>query len=393
MNKLEFFIGAHYNLNNGDRALLEATIQVIQEYCPGANITVSAYRPELLNDERCHVVPWALKNGIREAVLLKLSRFDWCRRMFNKKYKLICNTAYIKALEKADVVLMSGGHHLTDILGTESYYKLASNFIPPMVMNKRYVLLPQSIGPAKEVKVTNSIKKVINKACSVAYRDEASLNFLNSLDIHTKKQYVPDLVYTIDTSKFENQYKRPTVGVALYHSYNSEKRQQILPFVLSNLTSVIDELISKEYDVKIIPMDIGDDIIANQIFAGLKTENKHEHFAIGKICNNILELIEQFKGLSFCLAYKTHSTIFSMICNTPLIAIAYHPKTIEFMEDIGLREYAIKDEDASYDNIMILLKKLEQNSDYIRATESSGVQKQKEKIKDFIKETLTNDID
>ena len=53
---MKFFIGAHYNLNNGDRALLEATVQTLSNCYSDCEITVSAFDPSSLNDPRFKVV-------------------------------------------------------------------------------------------------------------------------------------------------------------------------------------------------------------------------------------------------------------------------------------------------------------------------------------------------
>ena len=65
------------------------------------------------------------------------------------------------------------------------------------------------------------------------------------------------------------------------------------------------------------------------------------------------------------IAYKTHSTIFFMINETPLVAVAYHPKSIEFMEKIGIEHYAIRDEEASSDKLIELVDKLVENYDEV----------------------------
>ena len=61
---MRILIAAHYNLNNGDRALLEATVQLIKKCSPNSEIIVSAAKPDLLDDskERFSVVDWPLHN-------------------------------------------------------------------------------------------------------------------------------------------------------------------------------------------------------------------------------------------------------------------------------------------------------------------------------------------
>ena len=383
---MNIVIAAHYNLNNGDRALLEATIKILNSTLQDASIVVSAYQPRLLIDNRFKTVGWAIRDGRVGNILLKLTRFDCVRKFFRKHYSLVCDKNYIDALKNADLVMISGGHHLTDILSRESYYMLASNFYVPIALKKRIIMLPQSIGPATYNDVRQSIQYILENVDAIAYRDNSSFDFINSLGVNCNASYVPDLLYSLSAKKVDD--KRNTVGVALYHSYAEDNKNRILPFTIKNLTLIIDKLLDRGYNIKIIPMDEGDEEYSRKIYKNLTSKNKNEKYLIAQRGNSILELIDEFGGLSFVLAYKTHSTIFSMICNTPLIAIAYHPKSIEFMDKIGLSEYAIRDIDATCDNVMAMIEKLESNTDSIKELEKKGVESNRMLINNYILETL-----
>ncbi len=384
---MKIFIAAHYNLNNGDRALLEATIRILKNFSDKNSIIVSAYKPELYDDKRFRTVGWPLRNGKYESVLLRLSKFKLFRNIFSKYYMLLCKKEYIDAIKESDIVLMSGGHHLTDILSTMGYYKLSSNFIVPIKMGKKVVMLPQSIGPARNHMVLESIKYILNNVYSIAYRDDSSRKFVDSLKIDCKMNYVPDLVYMLEPRTDKNNFSK-IVGIALYHSYVGERRNNILPFTIDNLKKVIDELLKRKYIVKIIPMDISDEEIYYDIKRNLKNIELENNFIISNRSNNILDIIDDFNDTEFVLAYKTHSTIFSIICNSPLIAIAYHPKSIEFMDSISLAEYSINDYDASFENLMCLVDKIVKNANEIKMKEKIGVENNRKIISDYLMNVL-----
>jgi polysaccharide pyruvyl transferase WcaK-like protein len=54
------------------------------------------------------------------------------------------------------------------------------------------------------------------------------------------------------------------------------------------------------------------------------------------------ELMTVIDGLDLVVATRYHGTVFSLIRHKPVISIAYHPKSLELMEQIGLAEYAIE---------------------------------------------------
>lgn len=381
---MQVLIAAHYNLNNGDRALLEATVRIVKKMIPGSDIIVSAYVPEKLQDERFSVVGWALGNGKSEKIKLKLSQLKFFRSLFRRFYKLLCNKDFLNAVEKADLILLSGGHHLTDILSNQGYYKLSSNFFVPIALKKKVVLLPQSIGPANNDEIRESIKFLLKNAYSVAYRDDSSEKFIHELNIKSNARYVPDLVYSLQPNSDMRLRSQKSIGVALYHSY--VEKDKILPFTINNLAIEIDRLIKKGYFIKIIPMDNGDEEIAQTIFNKLEVNDKEDNFIIANRGLKIMDIINEFSTVSFCLAYKTHSTVFSMICETPLIAIAYHPKTIEFMKKVGLEKYAINDIEASSDKLTELINELEKNYDDIKEREISGVTYNRKEINAYLEE-------
>lgn len=383
---MKFFIGAHYNLNNGDRALLEATIQALINNYPGCEITVSALEPSILKDSRFNVVGWPFGNGIKEKVFLRLAKFNCCRLLFRKYYHHLVDKEYYKELQSSDIILMSGGHHLTDILGKSTYYKLASNFIPAVQSGKKVVLLPQSIGPASDTSIRESIRYILEKASAVAYRDKASKSFIDDLKCACSPKLIPDLVYNLEITPIQRDNKE--VGIALYHCYNKQKAERILPITMNGLEKVIDDLLSKGYSVKIIQMDKGDDVVYQKLFNSVSNNDKQNRFTFCKTKDDIVELVQEFSNLEFVLAYKTHSTIFSMICNTPLIAIAYHPKSIEFMESVGLKDYAINDVDANFDNLSALIENVIDNSEMIKKKEKMGIDNNRKLIRQFIKEIV-----
>ena len=380
---MNILIAAHYNLNNGDRALLEATVRIFNRNEMVNHITVSAYRPELLNDSRFDTVGWPLRNGKYEKLMLKLSEHSLFRVLFKIFFRIVCDAKYIKALKNADIVFISGGHHLTDILSKKSYYKLSCNFIVPIIMKKKVILLPQSIGPVKDEKVKKSVKFILEKVYSIAYRDKESGILVDSIIKHNRVSYVPDLVYSLSPNK-HCELDDDIVGIALYHSYDGDNRNEVLNFTMSNLAQIIDDLLERGYIVKIIPMDEEDEMYAGSIISNVQSSMKNDRCYVAQRRENVLDVIEEFNGLKFALAYKTHATIFSIICNTPLVAIAYHSKTIDFMNQIGLGEYVIFDNDASYKNVISLIDKMLSNIEFLLEKEKQGVINNRKIINDYI---------
>ena len=386
----KIFVAAHYNLNNGDRAVLEATIQKINEICPDASITVSAFEPNTLIDDRFTTVGWPIKQDIISrklfSLLTKLNKVHIIKFL----QPFIIDKSYLSFLKRADVVLISGGHHLTDILGDYTFYSLAVNFLLPIYNKKKIYLLPQSIGPIdvnnKEIK--NVMSYILDNSNHIAYRDNSSKKIIDKLSNNANKEYVPDIVFSLKNDKLTKEAK--TVGIALYCNYSGIKKEELMPKVIENLITTIKHLLRKGYNVKIIPMEIknsasDDRVVANQIINEIGNETYGKTLCIEEpATSNIVDIVKLFSSKDFIIAYKTHSVVFSLINHVPVIAVAYHPKSIEFMESVDLLEYAIEDSKADSEKLEKIINSIEKNHEEIVRKEEIGVNQNLEIIQNYL---------
>ena len=204
----KILIAAHYNMNNGDRAVLEATIRKLLEYDSNIKITVSAINPHKLIDQRIQVVGWPIKNiKLYKTLFWTLMKFNNFR-LLKKIYKVLIDSEYMKALRESDIVLISGGHHLTDILGSRNYYNLAINYLIPIFECKKVYLMPQSIGPVNNTRMRYTTKFILDHVQSIAYRDNSSKIFLKELNVKVPFKYVPDIVFSLSSSQEKIEKKR-----------------------------------------------------------------------------------------------------------------------------------------------------------------------------------------
>ena len=379
------FIAAHYNMNNGDRAVLEATINKLYQYNDKTKIIVSVADSKTFIDSRFEVVKWPLKNNrIYKFIFLLLARTNNVKLM-KLFYRLYVSNEYLEALRRSDIVLITGGHHLTDILGYRNFYNLAINFLIPLFENKEIFLMPQSIGPVNNLKMKNITKYILNHAKQIAYRDNSSRKFLDELNLKTKYEYVPDVVFSLP--KFKESIKNNEIGIALYCSYVGEKKHTLMPWVIENLIEVINEYTRKGFKISIISMDPNDIEVGKKIVKECNNSNNVVKLESPET-ENILDIIKLFSNKELVLAYKTHSVIFSLINLTPVIAIAYHPKSIEFMESVNLKKYSVEDKNASKNKLCELIESALNNREEIIKKEKEGVKVNNEIIDGYLKKIL-----
>lgn len=369
-------IAGHYNLNNGDRAVLEATIQQLLLEYPDLDITVSAVAPKLLKDDRYNVVPWPIQNS---GLIFKFAKFLACHNIGLPR--ALINPSYAEALGNADLILFSGGHHLTDLLGEETFYSLAFNYLVPINAGKKLVLLPQTVGPFNNV--TPTMKAILDvillRSEKIYVRDDASINSIVSLCPGANVELAPDVVYGLRLSDKCAESQQPKAGIALYCNYATDEGRKKLEAVVDSLVGVCGFLAERGLRVGIIPMEVcGSDADDRPIARELIRRFDLEYPEMAGMVEieepepgGILRTVEQFAGKKIVFACKTHSVIFSMIANAPLIGIAYHVKTKDFMSRAQLGNYAIFDEDCTRDALIQMAVNVLAHCDEIRESEQS----------------------
>ena len=95
-----------------------------------------------------------------------------------------------------------------------------------------------------------------------------------------------------------------------------------------------------------------------------------------------METLEHLEEVSKCkifLGHKTHSTIFALATGTPLIALAYHPKTIKFLQQFDMALNAIDDKQLSIQALIQVLDRLNTNLDEIKSIGIQSFSKKKQK--------------
>ena len=70
-----------------------------------------------------------------------------------------------------------------------------------------------------------------------------------------------------------------------------------------------------------------------------------------------------FEIKRYFIGHKTHSVIFALAAGTPLIGIAYHVKTIEFMTQFGVEKFAIEDKVLTEEKLILSFENLLNDAD------------------------------
>lgn len=379
-----------YAGNKGDRAVLYAMCILIRSLYPTCQIVVSTSHPELWVGYDYYVsnhikfVPSAWdysrvgKFGLYWKLLSKIQKYTFtvlreCYLRGGKRFatRLLCNPSFYKEARKSDLIISVGGHHFTTLLSRDIVSSVNFDMMSALSTNKNVICFSQSFGPFVFFNPRNKAltKQLLKDCLLLCPREAKSYRELTNLDKWLRSKIEPTFESVISLNLlFHNRKpisaRNKRIGIAIYCTQERTKAAQ--EKYIDSFSDFCKHANSKGYSVVFFPMEIkgtgpDDRVLINEIISRVgSSENS--------VIDEDLQTLEHLREVECCsmfIGHKTHSTIFALATGTPLIAIAYHPKTIEFMSQYGMDEYAISEDKLSFQNLIVLFEKMEPNAERI----------------------------
>lgn len=378
-----------YAGNKGDRAVLFATCRMIRNIHPEAVITVSTSSPELYDS-----YPYYKDNDIKfipsawDYKRVNGSKWYWTRLDKVKKYtftilretylrnfckwvtRFLINPQFRKAVQEADHIISVGGHHYCTLLSVDLVSGINFDAMSVLHQNKTFTCFSQTFGPFKYNNARNrQITLTILNSCKLFPRELESQERLLEFGINQENI---SMTYetVIGLNSLFQKYKLPStrvkrVGIAIYCAQKRNKEDDTN--YINSLSTLCSYVILKGYEVIFFPMEIKGTLPDDRPYI----QNIIKHIINPSKCKIIdedLESTEHLKQVAECqifIGHKTHSTIFALATGTPLLAIAYHPKTVEFMKQYGLERNVIDDKFISANQLKMMFDDIAADIDTI----------------------------
>ena len=380
-----------YSSNKGDRAVLYSLLRLLEPY-GDCQINVSASTPaeweNQFEDRKINIVPWGwdysikMKNPFVKFGFFLLRRikpltYSILRSVFVRKMPAILvrpliNPSFYIAARNSDLIISTGGHHITTLLARNAISSQLFDLACCMLMKKRVILWSQSIGPLEFSNSRNErfVRKVL-QGVEVFYAREkksSELAISMGMDPEKVKATYETVISLNDLAEYEPDPERKnTIGISIYSTItrSSEELKNYVA-ILSNFVDYCVERLNCE--VLFIPMELkgsgpDDRWLIDKVISSTKNRNNCS------VVDKDLDTLTHFKLVQECryfVGHKTHSVIFALAAGTPLIALAYHPKTIEFMTQYGLNEYVICDNELNENLLISSFIKMTQNAPILR---------------------------
>ena len=379
---MKLLILHHYSTNIGDRGVLYAILRELARLGI-SKATVSASSPESFpqldvpSGIELELVPYgwnvkhsigrplsekiiaALHNRLFPRVAFPLLRSQVLNRPGAGALPTWCAPGFRRALRQADAVISTGGHHLTSITAPDCIYPQTFDYAMALKEAKPLYLWSQSIGPCHFSQPANKAlaSRILEAASAIYVRDEQSLEHLKAMQTPMAKvRKTFESVFMLEDSI--SPTRPPTtirrMGVAIYavKRRTPEELQEYVRIIRSACALGI----SQGFKIVFFPMDLfgHDHDILRGIMAGLAAGT----FEVSWEYEGIPERFKRVRECDVFVGHKTHSVVFALLCGTPVVALAYHPKTLDFMTQFGLSEFCVSEADLSQETVCGTLSRI-----------------------------------
>ena len=348
-------VNGHSWLNKGDAALIITAIDLIKKINKEAFISIISDTSDLdegkysVNQVLDNGTPWRKDSGLKRK--LKIATFNLLIILsvflkntllidfFYKELKLI-----FKEISKSDLVLSCGGGYLNPY--GKLLYRLALLNAGKMY-SKPTIVLPVSIENYNKLGWFRKLylKYTLNRINCTYSREHITTKLLKDFSTVTYDEKA-DMGFLLSDGGFEfGSDEEPFIAVSVANwgfpdSKDAElSKRKYLKFWIEIFKYINYEL---NIQIKVIPQVIGPNENDDRLF----WEKIKKNYS-SKLCTYIDEDLHpgQIKRLlsksELLIGSRMHSNIFSLASHTPVLAIAYLPKTNGIMEDFNLSELVI----------------------------------------------------
>jgi len=260
----------------------------------------------------------------------------------------------LQVYASADVIISTGGTYLVDYYFLEPRiydYQIVHFFDRPLVF------YTQTAGPFKTPRYRRAIRSIMNRAHLICLRDQESVENLRDIGVtDTPLVEAADAVFSLaEPSDLEAASKRtypqddrPRVAVSVRHwpHFQTRSTDEGMQKYRQSIRSAVRHLVQHhEAKVNFVSTCQGvteyrnDDAQEAQCIVSGLSDKVRKAVTVDASFRAPIDLKEHLKSYDFVVATRMHMAILALTAGTPVLPIAYEPKTTQLFRKIGLSEW------------------------------------------------------
>lgn len=371
MNKLIFFSDfAANHTNRGCQALNYGSFHFIPKIL-GINdrtiVSPGFYFKRKRKDEHHNI-------SLSDSHIIIIRRFYWVPEIiitsilykifrgkigFGKFYKDLCKVDYI--------LNISGGDGFSDIYSTRTFRNLLWPSLVGAFLNKKLILLPQTIGPFNKFKNRIFAEYTIKKADKVFVRDLVFADRLNQL--HVDFELTNDVSFYMKPQMVDVDIEKNAVGLnisglAYYNNYYNLAGR--FPYYKDLVKNIIEFFQQQNVPVYLVPHtynhefpeENADDLQASKdAYASLNDKTGVKIIDADYIAPELKYIISKF---DFFIGTRLHANFAAIYSLVPAFGLAYSYKFSGSFNRYGLNDHYAPVIDMKKSDVQMIVKKIEQ---------------------------------
>jgi polysaccharide pyruvyl transferase CsaB len=352
--------------NLGDEAILDGIVTLVRQADPAAKITVMSANPPATASE----------HNVESVALIPCGVRSFFKGIFSGSLGKTFD-----AIKSCDAVILGGGGLFADEkMMAIVIWSLQNAFF--RLYKKPVFCLGQSVGPLNTFFGRFMTRRVYEHCELATVRDTASQKLLHGLrlPLFTVLADPAFALHSLEPTDAERE-KFVVISVRPWVRGDSAELYKILAqFIFwlhekKNLKSVL-------VPFQLAPDD--DSSILNKILIHVESLKKgHQNFVqildYTSDYRNVIELISRAKAV---VGMRLHSLIFSVLTETPFLALSYSSKITAFLSDLELSDYCLKWEDVTLEDLKKRFEALTANDDRVFMRLNAGQMTMRAKVKE-----------
>ena len=375
LKKIVFF--GHFGMGNfGNESTLQSILYQLRHSLPNAEFACITSGPEgTAAIHEIAVIPIAeilAKSWRPQTPLFRLMRM-LSIGIISEPYRWIKG---LMTLKHTDMLIIPGTGLLTDAYGLLSWgpYNLFKWSLIAKFCRCKLLFVSVGAGPIYGVLGRFFVKTALSLADFRSYRDDSSMHYLNGIGLKTNNDRVyPDLVFSFPQAVIPHQVtgqdRRSVVGLGLMYYAGKysvpNPSDAIHQAYLENLVTVVEWLLARNYNVRLLIGDLWDLPVKREFRYLLEKRllsNYDKSRIIDESVTTVENLVSQLAATDIVVATRFHNVLLALLCNKPVISISFHHKCASLMSSMGLSEYCLDINDLRADKLMEKICDLEKHA-------------------------------
>lgn len=354
--------------NKGDQAVATFVMEMIDRSESVEKVYVTATKPGVAarlfeKYKKATFVPYGSEfytpegSSLFVRIARKVHQMKFCRMDFpcmvtavvkgrGQSDVLARSSSLVSLYRKTTGMIVTGGHHLTTMRDTDMVAPIPYDIGLAYLSHTPYYLWSQSIGPLDIEKKENRcfVKHLLGEARGLYVREPSSISIVENYGVDPEKVHETyDSVFGlagIYADLRESHNRDDCMGISLF--FGNMKTKQEEDRYVDMMAGFVGAMHQRGLSVRFFPMEA-----TSREYALICRIREGAPEACVSVADTNVDTYTHMKEVSRCrffLGHKTHSVVFALCTNTPLIALEYHPKTKEFMRLFGMERFSIEDE-------------------------------------------------